>query len=77
MFATLSSLCDGGWTILLVEQNARSGLAISHHGAVLDGGVVRLTGTGKALLADPRVGELYLGAGRASEGSRAGRFRST
>ena len=68
VFETLSSLCEAGWTILLVEQNARSGLAISHHGAVLDGGVVKLTGTGQALLADPRVGELYLGARRASGG---------
>jgi branched-chain amino acid transport system ATP-binding protein len=61
VFATLSSLSDGGWTILLVEQNARSGLAIAHHGAVLDGGVVKLVGTGKQLLADPEVGRLYLG----------------
>jgi len=67
VFETLSSLCDGGWTILLVEQNARSGLAISHHGAVLDGGVVKLTGTGRALLADSRVAELYLGATPAGE----------
>jgi branched-chain amino acid transport system ATP-binding protein len=61
VFATLSSLSDGGWTILLVEQNARSGLAISDHGAVLDGGVVKLAGPGKDLLDDPEVGRLYLG----------------
>ena len=61
VFATLSSLSDGGWTILLVEQNARSGLAISDRGAVLDGGVVKLTGAGKDLLEDPEVGRLYLG----------------
>jgi branched-chain amino acid transport system ATP-binding protein len=64
VFATLASLADGGWTILLVEQNARSGLAISHRGAVLDGGVVKLVGTGAELLSDPEVGRLYLGAGR-------------
>jgi branched-chain amino acid transport system ATP-binding protein len=62
VFDTLRSLSGGGWTILLVEQNARSGLAVSHHGVVLDGGVVRLQGRGDELLADPRVGELYLGA---------------
>jgi branched-chain amino acid transport system ATP-binding protein len=61
VFATLSSLSDGGWTILLVEQNARSGLAISDRGAVLDGGVVKLAGPGKELLDDPEVGRLYLG----------------
>ena len=63
VFKTLSSLSDGGWTILLVEQNARSGLAISDRGAVLDGGVVKLAGPGKDLLEDPEVGRLYLGLG--------------
>ncbi len=62
VFATLASLSGGGWTILLVEQNARSGLAIAHHGAVLDGGVVKRTGAGGTLLDDPEVGRLYLGA---------------
>ena len=47
--------------MLLVEQNARAGLGIAHHGAVLDGGRVALTGGGPELLADPRVAELYLG----------------
>ncbi len=61
VFATLSSLSDGGWTILLVEQNARSGLAIADRGAVLDGGVVKLTGAVRDLLEDPEVGRLYLG----------------
>jgi branched-chain amino acid transport system ATP-binding protein len=67
VFETLVSLSEAGWTILLVEQNARSGLAISHHGAVLDGGVVKLTGSGADLLSDPRVAELYLG-GRVKTG---------
>jgi branched-chain amino acid transport system ATP-binding protein len=62
VFATLASLSGGGWTILLVEQNARSGLAVAQHGAVLDGGVVRRTGPGSTLLSDPEVGRLYLGA---------------
>jgi len=64
VFATLSSLSGGGWTILLVEQNARSGLAVAQQGAVLDGGVVKHTGPGSKLLEDPEVGRLYLGAGR-------------
>ena len=62
MFSTLRSLCDGGWTILLVEQNARSGLAVSDHGAVLESGTVKIVGTGAELLSDGRVAELYLGA---------------
>jgi branched-chain amino acid transport system ATP-binding protein len=61
VFATLASLSGGGWTILLVEQNARSGLAIAQHGAVLDGGVVKHIGPGSKLLDDPEVGRLYLG----------------
>jgi branched-chain amino acid transport system ATP-binding protein len=62
VFETLVGLSGGGWTILLVEQNARSGLAISDWAAVLDGGVVKLVGPGRQLLNDPEVGRLYLGA---------------
>jgi branched-chain amino acid transport system ATP-binding protein len=66
VFATLASLSGEGWTILLVEQNARSGLAVAQQGAVLEGGVVRHRGAGRTLLDDPEVGRLYLGAGAAS-----------
>jgi branched-chain amino acid transport system ATP-binding protein len=62
VFDTLRSLRESGWTILLVEQNARSGLAVADYGAVLDGGTVKLVGTGADLLSDGRVAELYLGA---------------
>ena len=62
VFATLASLSNDGWTILLVEQNARAGLAIAHQGAVMDAGVVRLAAPSAELLRDPRVAELYLGA---------------
>jgi branched-chain amino acid transport system ATP-binding protein len=61
MFEMVAQLNDEGRTVLLVEQNARAGLAIAHHGAVLDNGVVALTGPGRSLLDDPRVAELYLG----------------
>jgi branched-chain amino acid transport system ATP-binding protein len=61
VFEQIGELNAGGWTILLVEQNARSGLAVADRGAVLDGGVVKLVGTGSALLEDDRVAELYLG----------------
>jgi branched-chain amino acid transport system ATP-binding protein len=62
VFATVRALADAGRSILLVEQNARSGLAVADRAAVLESGRVRLTGTGRALLADPRVARLYLGA---------------
>jgi branched-chain amino acid transport system ATP-binding protein len=61
IFEMVGELNEEGRTVLLVEQNARAGLGIAHHGAVLDGGRVALTGSGPALLDDPRVAELYLG----------------
>lgn len=48
-------------SVLLVEQNARRALAISDRGYVLDQGATAYEGSGESLLADPRVGELYLG----------------
>jgi branched-chain amino acid transport system ATP-binding protein len=66
VFDAIGSLAAAGRTILLVEQNARSGLAAAHHGAVLEAGAVRLVGKASDLLEDPEVARLYLGAGRAS-----------
>ncbi len=71
IFETVASLNAEGRTVLLVEQNARAGLGISHRGAVLDGGRVVLTGSGTALLEDPRVAELYLGGTGGDAGSAA------
>jgi branched-chain amino acid transport system ATP-binding protein len=65
IFEMVRVLNDEGRTLLLVEQNARAGLAISHHGAVLDDGRVALTGPGPRLLDDPRVATLYLGGAAA------------
>jgi branched-chain amino acid transport system ATP-binding protein len=62
VFASISALARDGRTILLVEQNARSGLAVAHRAAVLEAGRVALTGTGQSLLDDPEVARLYLGA---------------
>jgi branched-chain amino acid transport system ATP-binding protein len=61
VFDVLGSLQGGGWTILLVEQNARSGLAIADRGAILDSGLVKLEGPASSLLSDPEVARLYLG----------------
>ena len=62
VFDTIRELTAAGRTVLLVEQNARSGLAVAHHGAILEAGVVKLEGTGLSLLDDPMVAQLYLGA---------------
>ncbi|MGZ4673332.1 MAG: ATP-binding cassette domain-containing protein, partial [Ilumatobacteraceae bacterium] len=62
VFDTIRELTNAGRTVLLVEQNARSGLAVAHHGAILEAGVAKLEGTGLGLLDDPMVAQLYLGA---------------
>ena len=66
VFASIRSLCESGRTVLLVEQNARSGLAASDKGAVLESGTVRLVASGSSLLQDPQVARLYLGAASSS-----------
>jgi branched-chain amino acid transport system ATP-binding protein len=50
-----------GVTVLLVEQNAQGALALAHRAYVMESGEISLTGEGRALLADPRVREAYLG----------------
>ena len=45
----------------MVEQNARRALALSDVGYVLDMGRNAHTGSGRQLLRDPKVAELYLG----------------
>jgi branched-chain amino acid transport system ATP-binding protein len=62
VFNILTELNASGRTILLVEQNARSGLEIAHHGAVLDRGVIDHAASGSEILSDGDIGRLYLGA---------------
>jgi neutral amino acid transport system ATP-binding protein len=50
-----------GVTLVMVEQNARRALGMSNRGYVLDVGTNRFQGTGRELLEDPNVAELYLG----------------
>jgi branched-chain amino acid transport system ATP-binding protein len=70
VFDAIRSLAAAGRTILLVEQNARSGLAAADQGAVLEAGLVRLTGPATHLLDDPEVARLYLGASHKSRSVR-------
>ncbi|MDQ6526649.1 ABC transporter ATP-binding protein [Nocardioides sp. LHD-245] len=51
-----------GVTIVMVEQNAQRCLEIVHRGYVLDQGCNAYAGTGRELLGDPKVVELYLGS---------------
>ena len=61
VFRTLIALRDRGVTILMVEQNAKAALAMSDYGLVLELGQTRMHDRASALLADPRVGKLFLG----------------
>ncbi|ACP23717.1 putative branched-chain amino acid ABC transporter (plasmid) [Sinorhizobium fredii NGR234] len=61
-FRTLIRLRDQGVTILMVEQNAKAALAMSDYGLVLEQGRSRMYDRADKLLADPRVGQLFLGA---------------
>ena len=61
IFEVIRSIAAEGVTLLLVEQNARLALEVSHRGYVLEGGVVAITGEARALLGDARIREAYLG----------------
>ncbi|MDB5805911.1 MAG: Branched-chain amino acid transporter ATPase [Betaproteobacteria bacterium] len=64
-FGILAGLRDKGVTILMVEQNARSALQMSDRGIVLETGETRIEDTAANVLADPRIGQLFLGGGLA------------
>ena len=61
IFDVVGEVSKTGVTILLIEQNARLALEISTRGYVMDGGLITLAGESKALLANPKVREAYLG----------------
>lgn len=61
VFDTCREINEAGVTIVMIEQNARRALAIADRGYVLESGQNRFTGTGRELLDDPMVAELYLG----------------
>ncbi len=61
VFDTCGEINRAGITIVMIEQNARRALAFADRGYVLEGGQNRYTGTGRELLDDPKVAELYLG----------------
>ena len=61
IFNEILEMNKAGISFLLVEQNARKALSVSHRGYVLELGCNRLTGTGQELLDNPDVRRLYLG----------------
>jgi branched-chain amino acid transport system ATP-binding protein len=67
IFDILGELRAKGVSILMVEQNARRALEISDFGIVLEVGRTRMAGEAREILADPRIGQLFLGGGLAAE----------
>ena len=61
ILASVLDLKTQGVTVFLVEQNAFAALKIADRGYVLETGKVVLSDSGKALLANERVKEAYLG----------------
>ena len=61
IFEVVQTVRDDGVTVLLVEQNAHLALAFASRGYVMESGRITLSGSGRALLADPSVRAAYLG----------------
>ena len=64
VFEKIAEINQTGVALLIVEQNARQALRLSHRGYVLASGQVHLEGRGDQLLSDAEVGRLYLGGRR-------------
>jgi branched-chain amino acid transport system ATP-binding protein len=63
LFKLFRGMCARGITVLMIEQNAKRALENSDHGIVLELGRTRITDRADKILADPRIGQLFLGGG--------------
>ncbi len=61
VFRLLRTLTDTGTTVLMVEQNVRSALAVSNRAIALETGRVALDRPAAELLKDPDLNRLFLG----------------
>jgi branched-chain amino acid transport system ATP-binding protein len=61
IFRTIVEINREGVTVLLVEQNARAALRLSHRGYVIESGAITLQGKSEQLLDDEKVRQAYLG----------------
>lgn len=61
VFKTTQRINQEGLTILLVEQNVRQSLAMSHRAYVLENGRIVMEGIGRELMENAHVKEAYLG----------------
>ena len=63
LFALLKDMRARGITVLMIEQNAKRALENSDDGLVLELGRMRIADRAEKILADPRIGQLFLGGG--------------
>lgn len=61
IFEIIRQINERNVPILLVEQNVRQALSMSNRGYVLESGSLKLTGTGKELIANEHIEKVYLG----------------
>ncbi|HJX73636.1 MAG TPA: ABC transporter ATP-binding protein [Candidatus Deferrimicrobiaceae bacterium] len=64
IFRIIREINREGTTVLLVEQNVRQALKVSHCAYVLETGKIVHEGPSPELLNDPKIRESYLGGGR-------------
>ena len=62
LFATLARIQRTGIALLVVEQNVKASLSISHRGYLMETGRITGSDTADALRANPAVQKAYLGA---------------
>jgi len=63
LFGLLRDLRVRGISVLMIEQNAKRALDNSDYGIVLELGRTRIQDRAATILADPRIGQLFLGGG--------------
>ena len=61
IFETITTIREGGTTVLLVEQNALAALRVADRAYVLESGLLNLEGSARELARDPEVVRAYLG----------------
>lgn len=61
IFESIRTISAAGVTILLVEQNAKLALTVSHRGYVMENGLITLDGEAQTLLNNEKVRHAYLG----------------
>jgi branched-chain amino acid transport system ATP-binding protein len=63
LFGIIRDMRARGVTVLMIEQNAKRALEESDFGIVLELGSTRLQDRAESILADQRIGQLFLGGG--------------